>query len=264
MRFAQLGDIPELKRLWIQAFGEEAGFMERFFQERMNCTNTLILENSCGKIVSMLYLLPCKLSIPDVKEEYLSAVNIVGVATDENERHKGYMSILFKECFEVLKERKIAVAVLKPSNTAFYEQFGFEKCTVLHEASLKDIYNIKDNAKTEIYQNVTDELIKKLDNIYINYKCGGYKLLRSYEDWKFNLQGNTVVLWDNAYAVCTESQGELLAYEVIPREELYKKGKEVGCTMIKDICEDWAVKAVNIYMNERIDEEMGNCILEQY
>ena len=222
LRTAAFSDLPRLKYLWEQAFGEEKGFMDGFFEKRFEPDNTLILENKeNGKLLSMLFVLPCKIKM--FNGDIISAVNIVGVATDAEERHRGYMTRLIDHCFGVLKSRDIKIAVLKPSNREFYEQYGFKVCNILYEAEIEPGIFKNNNFNAKVYHDITPELIEKLDLIYSGCGYSGGKLLRTFDDWKFHLKGMayTVVVIDNsAYHLCVEKCGKLISSESLPMTQL--------------------------------------------
>lgn len=249
-RCASFKDYENLKELWREAFTEEDGFMEAFFRERASDpSNILLLEQKdTGALVSMLFLLPGTLekAEPASQRQTLSAVNIVGVATFAKFRKKGYMTRLLEYCFRVLRERGVEVAVLKPSSKAFYAQYGFEVCNLLYECEWPI------TSDSEVYHTVTPALIERLDQMYQTAPSAGYRLRRTFADWKFLLRDYTVVIKDGAYGLCHRIDEKMVAFEVVPA--VTGKGRETGCTMYKVLCDK------DIHM----EPGQGNLIFEQY
>ena len=248
MRRADLRDFAPLMKLWEQAFGDEGGFREEFFKERAPLADILVLEDEgTGEIVSALYLLPCEMRTSGGAT--VSATNMVGVATDLGHRNKGCMSRLINYAFEYLKEKGVAVVVLKPSAKAFYEQYGFKVCNVLYEFE-------PDVGEFGLYrgcEKMTDALIERLDAIYKGE--GGNVLLRSLADWRFNLKDYAwVAVNEDAYHLCCEKDGVLVARESVPLALAAEQGREVGYTMYK-ILDDGMVDFL---------EGVENRIFEQY
>lgn len=219
IRYATQADISELKTLWKQAFGDDDAFIDRFFAKRvltdLKCSILLEEEN---EIISMLYVLPCVLRQGDTKKEY-QAVNLVGVATKDSHKMKGYMRTLLEGAFTMLQEQGVQAVVLKPSNPKFYEQFGFHICNTLYKMPLTKEQCISPEETIAFLQSKTNIL-------------QGYHIVRSKTDWEFLLDDGYVVrAWQDGYAICEETADGLIAYEMVP----VTKGEPCGYTMYKKI-----------------------------
>jgi GNAT superfamily N-acetyltransferase len=96
-RISEKNDVPQLKALWKQAFGDEERFIDAFFEDLYREERCAVIEDG-GRIISMAYLLPCSLdSRVDASGaplqgggiERLRCVYLYGMATDEAQRGKG-------------------------------------------------------------------------------------------------------------------------------------------------------------------------------
>jgi len=246
MRTACTADYENLKNLWREAFEEEESFLHAFFYERIKPENILILEDSDEKLISMLYMLPC---ILETDKERLSAVNVVGVATSNAHRNKGYMRKLINYSFEIMTERKVDAAFLKPSNKAFYEQFGFKESNSLYTSFYSEF-----SSEYRVFINSVGEelnfLIGELEKIYNLAHSAGTRVLRSAEDWKFNLFEKCVALSSHSYLICEMKDSSFVCQESMP----VIRGDRTGCSMVKPISK----QGEQICFNEE------NFIFEQY
>lgn len=111
-------DEKECRKIYMQVFGDDAEFTDELFKNCFKYCKTLKLD---GKIVSMLFLLPCELINNGLAED---AFYIYGVATLPEYRGKGYMRELIEKVISSIN----APIFLRPVNsgiTKFYEKFEF-------------------------------------------------------------------------------------------------------------------------------------------
>lgn len=112
--------IPALRKLWKQAFGDTDTFLDLFFStayapRRCRCTNAQ------GQTVAALYWFDC--TAGDETYAYLYAV-----ATDPAFRGQGLCRQLMEDTHDLLKEQGYAGAVLVPGEPglfAMYEKMGY-------------------------------------------------------------------------------------------------------------------------------------------
>ncbi len=112
--------IPALRRLWQQAFGDDDSFLGYFFSTAFSPDRCLCIPAE-DAVAAALYWLDC--SCRGEKLAYLYAV-----ATDENHRGKGLCHALMAETHETLKNLGYAGAVLVPGSESlfrFYENMGY-------------------------------------------------------------------------------------------------------------------------------------------
>ena len=123
-------NIPALRALWQEAFGNTEAFTDLFFTlgfspERCHC----ILENDVP--VSALYWFDCQL-------EGHKLAYLYGVATLKSHRGKGLATRLMWETHEILRQRGYSGAILVPeqeSLSPFYKKLGYEAATTVAEFS---------------------------------------------------------------------------------------------------------------------------------
>lgn len=114
-----------------------------------------------GKIVSMLYLLDCK--VFDGEATY-SAFYLYAAATHPDYRNKGLMSKLISS---VLKEDKVIIT--KPANDklfSFYEKFGFAVCSFKDE--IKKEFPKEETLNLEQYIELRKKLLINIPHIVLS------------------------------------------------------------------------------------------------
>ena len=114
-------DIPSLKALFAEAFGDEGGFIDTFFDTAFSENRARVIYKD-NKIVAMLYWFDC---------EYLGKplAYIYAVATDKAYRGHGLCSILMQNTHEHLKSLGYIGTILVPSEPSlfgFYKRIGYE------------------------------------------------------------------------------------------------------------------------------------------
>ena len=108
--------------LWEEVFSEDsAAFTEYYFTQKAVRNRGVVLEGEDG-LRAMLYLTPEKLR---VKGSTVDSAYIVGVATREQYRHRGYMSRLLRESMTALAREGMPFAFLMPASPDIYTPFGF-------------------------------------------------------------------------------------------------------------------------------------------
>lgn len=137
-------DIPALRRLWQQAFGDSDAFLDGFF-----CTGFATERSRCvklgGKLAAALYWFDCQWQ--EKKLAYLYAV-----ATDEHFRGQGLCRGLMEDTHRHLQSLGCAGAVLVPGNKglfALYEKLGYapfcpmQTCTIAPGDNPADIRPVR-------------------------------------------------------------------------------------------------------------------------
>lgn len=114
-------DIPALKKLWQEAFGDTDAFLDSFFDTAFACERCLcVMEAEC--IRAAAYVLDC--SYPSGKLAYIYAVATAKVA-----RGRGYCHSLMAQLHRVLKARGYVGCILVPGEASlgdFYRGMGYE------------------------------------------------------------------------------------------------------------------------------------------
>lgn len=120
--------IPQLRSLWQEAFGDEEAFLDAFFDigfspDRSRC---VITEDG---VVAALYWFDCRWK--DRKLAYLYAV-----ATRKNFRGRGLCRQLMADTLQVLASQGYAGTLLVPGDQdllRMYEGMGYSVCTQIRE-----------------------------------------------------------------------------------------------------------------------------------
>lgn len=118
-------DIPALKKIWVEAFGESETVLNVFFRNVYHPKNTLVIADQ-GTPVSMLYLLPCKWE--SFGESPFSGLYVYAVGTLPAYRGRGFAGALLKDAEQVAKRRNLDFLFLVPSGPSlfpFYEKQGY-------------------------------------------------------------------------------------------------------------------------------------------
>ena len=116
LRKAGIGDIDELKNLWLSCFEDSEEAIRLFFERNKNTYHayTAILD---GKIVSALYLIDCRLGGEN-------AHYLCGAATLPEYRKRGIMGELIEYSLNDAKSRGDRFSVLLPANVGLYRYYS--------------------------------------------------------------------------------------------------------------------------------------------
>ena len=124
IRFPCDKDIPGLRRLWKQAFGDTDEYLDLFFGTAYSGDRSLCAMDS-SRVAAALYWLDCEYE--GGKLAYLYAV-----ATDAAYRGRGLCRKLTEQAHRILKDRGYAGAVLVPAQPglfAMYGKMGYRICS---------------------------------------------------------------------------------------------------------------------------------------
>ena len=125
IRTACARDIPDLRRNWKAAFGDEDAYLDFFFSGCFRAENTLVCAWE-DTVVSQLFLLPAMLRAED--RQY-PVCYLYAAATHPAYRVNGCMAQLLKAAETLCRERGIFGIVLLPASEtlyAYYARFGYE------------------------------------------------------------------------------------------------------------------------------------------
>lgn len=176
--------------LYKKVFYKDSEDFAKTFTEKYFDKSCRFIEKD-GKIVSMLYLLDCK--IFDGETTY-SAFYLYAAATHPDYRNRGLMSQLISS---VLKEDKVIVT--KPANDelfSFYEKFGFTVCSYKDETIKEFPKNQKLNIKQ--YIALRKKLLKTVPHILLL-------------DEEFTLNGLTL-FGNGTYIAALDEDGKIKEY----------------------------------------------------
>ena len=117
LRAAKAEDLPRLRVLWRESFGEEheAWFFRQCFVPGHVESSLVLLED--GIVQSMVFLLPA-FWYSGAQDRYAPAPCLVGLATDPVRRHQNYAGWLVETACDFLVEKGAGgVWTLLPDNT---------------------------------------------------------------------------------------------------------------------------------------------------
>lgn len=122
VRYLETKEKRGCRSLWEEAFPEDSRqFDDYYFMEKMKDNRVLVLEED-GRIVSMLHQNPYRIR---VRGQVWRSDYIVGVATAEDRRHRGYMRQLLNHMMEEMWSEQMPFCFLMPADEAIYRPFGF-------------------------------------------------------------------------------------------------------------------------------------------
>lgn len=128
---ASYADVPLLRSLWKEAFGDGDGFLDGFFSTAFSPDRARCARDG-GGISAMLYWFDCEYDGGRIAYIY-------AVATAKAYRGRGICSALLKETHRQLEKKGYTGAVLVPYSEelfAFYEKFGYKRATFVNEFSV--------------------------------------------------------------------------------------------------------------------------------
>lgn len=105
------------KKLWENNFDDSDEYTDYYFDDRWKESITFLYDDK-----SMLHLNPYNMELFGKKE---TVYYIVGVCTNKEDRHKGYMDFLLKNVFKKLYNEKATFVYLMPASERIYTPYGF-------------------------------------------------------------------------------------------------------------------------------------------
>lgn len=116
--------IPDMKKLWLEAFPEDTEYVDVFFRDFYKPSRTLLRYDGTT-LVSMLFWIDVRLKY---KKRVFKGAYLYGVATKLTERHAGHFTALHTEFIDVIKSNKYKFAVTVPATDSlfsFYKRLGY-------------------------------------------------------------------------------------------------------------------------------------------
>lgn len=164
----------ELIKLYKESFDDSPEYINNFFKQYYSKRNTRCIVDN-GDLVSALYLVIKRLVF---SEKILRTFFLVGVATKEKYRKKGYLKKLIRLTLDDLALMNTPFVMLYPNKREVYEKLGFvtvsqvgkyfakydgidAKNRIATEEDVFEIFN-KTNQKAQIYQYRNEKDIRKI------------------------------------------------------------------------------------------------------
>ena len=127
IKFPRESDIPNLKELWKEAFGDTDDFIDLFFSLAFSAQSALCVYDNDSPTASLYWF-----------DGYIGqekAAYIYGVATKKTYGGRGFSSALIKRTHELLAEKGYRIAVLVPADSGlfdFYGRLGYTECCFIN------------------------------------------------------------------------------------------------------------------------------------
>lgn len=115
----------EVYRLWQQAFHDPEAFAEYYFAQ-VYPNNRVMVAVESDRVCSMIHLNPYRWQWNvNGETKKLLLHYIVGVATEEDQRRKGYMAACMRRVLQDLSEQGEPFTYLMPAKEEYYEPFRY-------------------------------------------------------------------------------------------------------------------------------------------
>lgn len=142
----------EAESLWRKTFTEDSpSFTDYYFACKALKNRGLVLKGAEG-VRAMLYLTPESVRLAGQSAE---SAYVVGVATDREYRHRGYMAFLLKKAMELLYAQQIPFVFLMPASPDIYTPFGF---AWIYDRPLWDAKSLRKEKLTTMTAAQADEM----------------------------------------------------------------------------------------------------------
>ena len=120
-RSAGTEDLPQMKQLWMDVFGDSESFTDFYFARVFPRAEGFLIYNE-ETLVAMLFSLPHTLTLDG---ELVSVRYLSGVATHPDFRHRGLMTQLLVAAEEATKQAGVSLLYLAPVDPAIYVKAGY-------------------------------------------------------------------------------------------------------------------------------------------
>lgn len=206
-------DIPALKSLFTESFGDDGAFLDTFFDVAF-CQNRARVIYKDGKIPAMLYWFDC---------EYLGKplAYIYAVATDKSYRGQGLCRILMQDTLKHLKALGYLGTILVPSEMSlfnFYEKLGFKTATFIGELEAKSA------TQGCLFTKIDKSEYAKLRKEYLPKNA----VIQEKENLDFLEKLATFIKGEDFILSYSIYDGKLHAYELLGN---YKKAPNILCAL---------------------------------
>lgn len=124
MKLLKEKQVLRTRALWEAIFSTDSKeFVDYYYTYKAKKNDIFVIEAE-NEIISMLHLTPYE-AVVKAGDRRIAVSYIVGVATKEAYRHRGYMATLLLEAFSYMYQKRQPFTFLMPANPAIYEPFGF-------------------------------------------------------------------------------------------------------------------------------------------
>ena len=242
IRYLKDDEKINIRPLYEAVFEDSKDYVDYLFEGPVFENDVLVLESE-GKICSMLQLVPKRMVYCG---EICTVHYIFAVATDKNERRKGYMELLLNKVFEDLKAKGEPFTYLVPVDASVYKKMGFRV------AYLKSKFKfVTEPDQIRVYHpNTLDAVIlskfcsrllpSKYDTYVVHDEAYFNKVFKELEIERGYLIYHPENERINGYTIVS-SKGEILDSVFIKQPEQIQLGGYTPWVMIKELCDDCKV-----------------------
>ena len=135
IRSAHSQDVPSLKALWHEAFGDDPGFIDFFFAVRFSPERTLTALDKTARVCGACYLLPCTVV---TAAGPAPADMLYALAVSKDSQGQGVGTALLEAAKE-RASRKHASLILSPASeslVSYYSARGFQPFSFLRQQQI--------------------------------------------------------------------------------------------------------------------------------
>lgn len=129
IRSARPADLPAVRSLWEQGFGNEQPYTNWYFRAVYRPERTLCLYQQ-GQLAAATQFAPYTLRL---RGRLLPTAYLVGVVTEQSMQRQGCGHKLLSEALDRLQQQGFAMAMLYTDIPAFYQPLGFVHCYSLRQ-----------------------------------------------------------------------------------------------------------------------------------
>ena len=212
MRFRKMNpnDIPQLKALWKEGFGDSEEEINAFFEKVWPNAGGFCAEEN-DRIVSMVFALPVTLSLAG---ETKKAVYLYAVTTQEKFRRQGICKKLLAFAEKELKKKYVSCMLLVPEDdhlAAYYEGLGFSQTPSVQLLDLQEQKQAGEAAEisAQAYAGLRETIL--FDVPHVQYD----KMLLSYEAAHYKFYQLQIANSFGCAAVCAK-EGGCVVDELLP------------------------------------------------
>lgn len=181
-------DLPQLKTLWLEAFGiEEDAFADRFFSTLFSCNGCFVAREE-NEILSVAYALEYEALLEQTPHR---VAYLYATATKKEHRGKGIFSALHRHVKEELTRRGLELLFLIPQTEALFD--FWQKKMGYRTLFYRSGFFVPTLPKSFV---PTDRDLRLLYRIYRTARenASGFRILEDYPSFCLTMDGKSVAL----------------------------------------------------------------------
>ena len=182
-RLSRDNEYTQVRRLWVQAFGDEEPWTSWYFSRHYKAAQTWVGEED-GRILAQAHLLPHRLMLRGGSRD---VAYFVGVCVEEELRGTGIGRTLMATALAQLKKTGFGLSILQPRWPVFYKKMGWDYCYSRQSYSLpmSEVKLLLPDAPQALSWTPDDPEITKMAVLYDHFVQSrhGYAL-RDRETWE--------------------------------------------------------------------------------